>query len=70
MAENAKSFEEALASLEKTVICLESGDCTLDEAIALFEKGMKCINECRSALKKAKCKIVSLTKLEEEQLND
>lgn len=62
------NFEKALESLEKTVARLESGECTLDESIELFESGMKNINECRNALKNAQNKIISLT--EAEQTSD
>lgn len=70
MSENKINFEEALKSLENTVNRLESGECTLDESIDLFEKGMKDINECRVALKNAQCKIIELTAIEEEQESD
>ena len=62
------NFEKALESLEKTVALLENGECTLDESIELFENGMKDINRCRTALKNAQNKIISLT--EAEQTSD
>ena len=57
MAENKVNFEEALSSLEDIVSKLEGGECTLDESIELFEKGMKNIKECRKALNTAEKKI-------------
>lgn len=70
MADNKKSFEEALQSLEKTVAKLESGECTLEESIALFEAGMKDITECREALKAAEKKIILLSDFEGENVDN
>ena len=60
-------FEKSLEELEKIVARLESGECSLDESIELFEKGVKCTSECRNALKNAKEKITSLTELEKSE---
>lgn len=60
------NFEEALASLEKTVSKLESGECSLEESIKLFEDGMNDIKICRTALDNAQKKIITLTEIEEE----
>ena len=70
MAENKKSFEEALQSLENIVAKLESGECTLEESITLFEAGMKDIAECRDALKSAEKKIIDLSDFEGESIDD
>ena len=53
-------LEKSLDELEKIVEKLESGECTLDESIKLFEKGVKYASDCRTALKDAKEKIVNL----------
>lgn len=66
MTENNLGFEESLASLEKIVEQLESGKCTLEESISLFEAGMKNITDCRNALKTAEKKILTLSELEGE----
>ena len=63
-------FEKSLKALEEIVAKLESNECTLDESITLFEKGMKNINDCRSALKNAEEKIISLTDYEKETCDD
>lgn len=60
-------FEKSLEELEKIVARLESGECSLDESIELFEKGVKYTSECRTALKNAKEKITSLTELEKSE---
>jgi exodeoxyribonuclease VII small subunit len=54
-------FEKSLAELEKVVTALENNDVSLDEAIALFEKGVELSNQCRKTLESAQNKIVKLT---------
>lgn len=57
----ANTFEQAMEELEKIVNTLEEGECSLDEAVKLFEKGVKISNECNAALDKAEQKIKILT---------
>ncbi len=57
----AKTFEESIAELEQIVALLESGDAPLDEAVALFEKGMKISAKCHDQLDKAEQKVKLLT---------
>lgn len=52
-----KTFEEAMARLEQIVATLESGKCTLDESMTLFEEGAKLTAFCRKALDSAEQKI-------------
>ena len=40
-------FEQAMARLEQIVATLESGKCTLDESMTLFEEGAKLTAFCR-----------------------
>lgn len=61
LSDNKINFEESLHSLEKIITELESGECSLDKSIELFEKGMKQIVDCRQALKTAESKITYLT---------
>lgn len=68
--ENKIDFEKSLSELEKILEKLESGECSLDESIKLFEKGVKYTSECRDALKSAKEKIITLTELESGENND
>lgn len=58
-------FEKSLNELEKIISRLESGECTLDESIKLFEQGIKHTEECRTALKTAQKRIISLCEAEE-----
>lgn len=57
----AKTFEESMEELESIVAALEQGECSLDDAVKLFEKGVKISNECNAALDKAEQKIKILT---------
>ncbi len=57
MAENKKTFEEALDELEKITEGLESGELDLEETIKLYEQGIKLSKLCEQTLQKAKQKI-------------
>ncbi|WP_337400508.1 exodeoxyribonuclease VII small subunit [Congzhengia sp.] len=61
----AKTFEESITELEQIVTLLESGDAPLDEAVTLFEKGMKLSAKCHDQLDKAEQKVKLLTENEE-----
>lgn len=56
-----KTFEDSINELEEIVDKLEKGDCPLDEAVKLFEKGVKISNECHKTLNEAEQKIKILT---------
>lgn len=66
MSEKNINFEKNLSELEKIIERLENGECSLEESIELFEKGIKITNDCRSSLENAQKRIVELTQLEEE----
>ena len=55
-----KSFEEAMAELDKTVERLETNKLTLDESIKEFANGMELIKECRDTLKNARQKVMKI----------
>lgn len=57
---NNLSFEEAMEELETVVRQLESGKIKLDEAVAVYERGVKLKNFCEEKLKAAKSKIDKL----------
>jgi exodeoxyribonuclease VII small subunit len=59
------SFEEAFKELEDTVHRLEGGGLTLDESIALFERGMKLAKHCGQKLDDAELKMSQLVPSEE-----
>ena len=52
-----KSFESSLSSLEKITGRLEEGAIPLDEALKLFEEGVKLSRYCEEQLNKAREKI-------------
>ena len=60
------TFEKAMARLEQIVAALESGRCTLDDSLKLFEEGTKLTAYCSNMLKEAEQKIVKLTATEAE----
>ncbi len=57
-----KAFEQSMQELEAVVRRLESGDITLDDSLAAFEKGISLIRECEARLNEAKGKIEKLVK--------
>lgn len=61
MASKEMTFETAMARLEEIVALLESGRCTLDESLKLFEEGSRLTAFCRKALETAEQKIIKLT---------
>jgi len=55
-------FEECLQRLEKIVAELEKGDVSLDQALELFDEGMKLSSSCRKELEEAEGKVEILLK--------
>jgi exodeoxyribonuclease VII small subunit len=55
-------FEEAQAELERIVERLEGGQATLDEALALWERGEELYRVCRARLDAAEGKIEELAR--------
>lgn len=53
MEEMNLSYEDALVELEKILIDLEDEDCTLEESIVKFKKGIELYNYCNNILKSA-----------------
>ena len=62
------TFEKALAELEQIVAKLEKGGISLNESLALFEKGVKMSRFLRSELDKAERKVEILLKDEKGNL--
>jgi exodeoxyribonuclease VII small subunit len=60
------SFEEAFKELEDTVHRLEGGGLTLDESIALFERGMKLAEHCSQKLDDAELRVSQLVPSDRE----
>jgi len=57
-----KRFEEALSELEAIVRRLENEQLSLDEAISLFEEGIKLSRFCAARLEEAEKKVSLLLK--------
>jgi exodeoxyribonuclease VII small subunit len=64
-----QSFEKAIIDLEKIVEKLEKGDLSLNESLALFEKGVKLARFLREDLDKAEKKIEILLKDEKGDIH-
>ena len=58
---NDLSFEVALNELEETVARLEAGDLTLEESLALYERGQALAARCQGQLESAALRVEQLT---------
>lgn len=56
------SFEDELARLQEISSLLENNDIGLEEAISLYEEGIKLSKNCINKLKEAELKITELKK--------
>jgi len=61
MPENPRSFEQALEELESHVRKLDSGDLPLEQALQVFESGIKLQQECAELLDATEQRIVELS---------
>ena len=61
------TFEQAFDELETTVQSLEQGDLTLQESIALYERGMHLAQHCQEVLDSAELQVQQLTIANERQ---
>lgn len=68
--DNKKSFEKNLGELEQVVKALEASDVSLDDMIALFEKGVHLTRECTEALNAAEQKITVLMKNRDGEMEE
>ncbi|HVB58772.1 MAG: exodeoxyribonuclease VII small subunit [Candidatus Acidiferrales bacterium] len=55
-------FEKSLARLEEVVKRLESTDLSLDEAMKLFEEGVKLSRDCQKQIEEAEGRVEILLK--------
>ena len=58
MEEKRTKFEEAVTTLESVVTQLEAGNLSLDESLALYEKGVKFLRICNQELEKAEQRVL------------
>ena len=61
-------FEEAIADLEQVVEQLESGDLSLEDSLAAFEKGVGLVRYCKHKLSEVEKKVELLVKDKQGQL--
>ncbi len=55
------TFEQAYAQLEEIVARLETGDLTLDESVALYERGQQLAKMCGERLDAAELRVRQIT---------
>ncbi len=58
--DKSESFENLFTELESTVAKLEAGDLSLDESLALFQRGMELAKKCGTMLDAAELRIKQL----------
>jgi exodeoxyribonuclease VII small subunit len=63
-----KKFESALEELESVVEQLESGDLSLEDSLAVFEKGVGLVKYCNQKLSEVEKKVELLIKDKEGRL--
>lgn len=66
MTHAEQTFEEAQAELEHIVTRLEQGQASLDEALALWERGETLYAYCRAKLDSAQGKVEELARRVEQ----
>jgi exodeoxyribonuclease VII small subunit len=66
VTETEKSFEQAQTELETIVERLEQGQASLDEALALWERGEQLYAFCRERLDTAQGKVEELARRVEQ----
>jgi exodeoxyribonuclease VII small subunit len=67
MAEAELTFEQAFGQLEEVVRQLESGELSLEQSLALFEKGMRLAKLCEGKLDQAEQKVSQLVGVGSEE---
>jgi exodeoxyribonuclease VII small subunit len=60
------SYDAAFAQLEATVAALENGELDLNEAVDVFERGMRLAQRCQEILDQAELRVGQLVTSEDE----
>ncbi len=70
MSNNDKrpTFEDTFTELRATVEALEAGNLSLEDATALYEKGMRLAKQCNEQLSKAELQVSRLQRSFGEQM--
>jgi exodeoxyribonuclease VII small subunit len=66
VSEPERTFEQAQSELEQIVVRLEQGQASLDEAVALWERGEQLYAFCRERLDSAQGKVEELARRVEQ----
>ncbi len=64
------SYEQAMAEMEEIIQKMEGEQLTLEEALALFERGQALAKRCADLLNQAELKVRQLTGQEIENLQE
>jgi exodeoxyribonuclease VII small subunit len=68
---NKINFETSVAELEATIVRMEKGEMSLEDALQSFEEGVRLSRECQQLLASAEKRVLLLTEDgEEDFLND
>lgn len=65
MAKKELGFEESLSELKSILSRLEDPEIGVDEALKLYESGVKLVRSCQSKLEKIKQKIIYIDEMSE-----
>ena len=68
--EEKQSLKNSMARLEEIVSLLERNEIELEEAISLFEEGLKLVNSCDTQLKTFENKVAQLLAAYQEDAGD
>lgn len=60
MTKKKQDFAQSIAQLESIVSALEKGDVPLEQAIELYQEGMKLSQSCHSQLEHAEKQLVTI----------
>ena len=63
-------FEQSMQSLEDLVARMESGEMTLEESLAAYERGVGLYRHCQSALEQAELRVRLLSDPEQPENGD
>ena len=69
MKENI-DFASKLQELEQIVKTLENAECSLEESIGLYEKGLELSKDCSKVLENARQRIIMLSENKEENISN
>lgn len=65
-----KTFKQAMNRIDEIIQLLEKNEIELENAIEIFEEGLKLVNDCDSKLKNFESKMNELMNDYEEKVHD